>query len=72
MSNSDRYTKIVYWSEEDQCFVGGCPRLVLGGCHGSDPKTVFAELCEIVGEAAELYAYAFRVRSWIKELEASK
>ena len=45
MSNADRYAKIVYWSEEDQCFIGCCPKLVLGGCHGDDPKAVFAELC---------------------------
>jgi len=56
MSDADRYAKIVYWSEEDQCFIGCCPRLVIGGCHGDDPKTVFAELCEIVDEAVELYA----------------
>ena len=30
--------------------------MVLGGCHGSDPKAVFANLCEIVAEALELYA----------------
>jgi len=29
--------------------------LVLGGCHGDDPKAVFAELCEIVSEAVQLY-----------------
>jgi predicted RNase H-like HicB family nuclease len=56
MSEADRYAKIVYWSEEDQCFIGCCPRLVVGGCHGDDPKIVFAELCEIVREAVELYA----------------
>jgi len=56
MSDADRYTKIVYWSEEDQCFIGCCPRLVLGGCHGNDPKAVFAELCDIVSEAVAVYA----------------
>ena len=55
MSDVDRYAKIVYWSEEDQCFIGCCPRLVIGGCHGDDAKTVFAELCEIVSEVVELY-----------------
>jgi predicted RNase H-like HicB family nuclease len=55
MIEADRYTKIVYWSDEDQCYVGCCPRLVLGGCHGEDPKTVFSELCEIVDEAIQLH-----------------
>ena len=56
MNNTDHYAKFVYWSDEDQCFIGCCPRLVIGGCHGDDPKAVFAELCEIVGEAVEVYA----------------
>lgn len=25
MKKSDRYLKIVEWSEEDQCYVGTCP-----------------------------------------------
>ena len=56
MTNTDHYAKIVYWSDEDQCFIGCCPRLLIGGCHGDDPKAVFAELCEIVGETVEIYA----------------
>ena len=54
-SGADRYAKVVYWSEEDQCFIGCCSRLIIGGCHGDDPKAVFAELCDIVGEAVALY-----------------
>jgi predicted RNase H-like HicB family nuclease len=45
----------VEWSEEDQCFVGICPGLFYGGCHGGDEKRVFAELCDIVEETIELY-----------------
>ena len=56
MNDADRNAKIVYWAEEDQCFIGCCPRFVLGGCHRTDPQTVFAELCEIDIEAVELYA----------------
>jgi len=55
MKESALYAKIVEWSEEDQCFVGSAPGLVYGGCHGSDEKEVFAELCRIVEEAIELY-----------------
>jgi predicted RNase H-like HicB family nuclease len=54
MNESIRYVKIVEWSEEDQCFVGSCPGLLYGGCHGNDEKQVFAELCEIVEETIEL------------------
>lgn len=55
MKDSARYVKIVEWSEEDQCYVGSAPGLILGGCHGGDEKAVFAELCQIVDEAIDLY-----------------
>jgi predicted RNase H-like HicB family nuclease len=55
MKGSAHYVKIVEWSDEDQCFVGSCPGLFYGGCHGDDEKLVFAELCEIVDEMIELY-----------------
>jgi predicted RNase H-like HicB family nuclease len=55
MKESARYVKIVEWSDEDKCFVGSCPGLFYGGCHGEDEKAVFAELCEIVDETIALY-----------------
>ena len=55
MRQSARYVKIVEWSDEDQCFVGSCPGLFYGGCHGGDEKEVFSQLCEIVEETIELY-----------------
>lgn len=55
MRESARYAKIVEWSEEDQCYVGSSPGLILGGSHGADEKAVFDELCLIVEEAIALY-----------------
>jgi predicted RNase H-like HicB family nuclease len=55
MRESARYVKIVEWSEQDKCFVGSCPGLLYGGCHGADEKAVFSELCEIVEETIELF-----------------
>ena len=55
MKQSDRYVKIVEWSEEDQAYVGSAPGLILGGCHGPDERLVFDELCQIVDEAITLY-----------------
>src|SRR5206468_2563957 len=52
---SDRYVKVVAWSEEDQCYVGRCPGLMLGGVHGSDELAVYAELCEAVDECIQLH-----------------
>ena len=55
MKDSARYVKIVEWSEEDGCYVGSCPGLLFGGCHGDDERAVFAELCVIVEETIDLY-----------------
>lgn len=55
MKESAKYAKIVEWSEKDQCFVGSCPGLVYGGCHGDDEKRIFEELCSIVEEVIEIY-----------------
>ena len=55
MKDSARYLKIVEWSQEDGCYVGRCPGLFYGGCHGEDEKAVFAELCEMVEEVIALH-----------------
>ena len=57
MAKRDRYVKVVEWSDEDNCFIGSCPELFYGGCHGDDATKVFIELCQIVEE-------------WIETLEA--
>jgi len=56
MKKSDRYIKTVRWSEQDGCYVGTCPSLMLGGVHGDDEMKVYGELCETVEE-------------WIKNVE---
>jgi len=48
---SDNYLKVVEWSEEDQCYVGTAPGLILGGVHGKNEEKVFKELCVVVEEA---------------------
>lgn len=55
MTPESRYLKIVEWSDEDGCFIGSCPELFYGGCHGDDEREVFDHLCEIVKETVELY-----------------
>jgi predicted RNase H-like HicB family nuclease len=54
VKESDRYVKIVEWSEEDKAFVGQCPGIIGPCCHGSDEVEVFRELCQIVDEWIEL------------------
>ena len=52
-----RYLKIVEWSDADKCFVGRCPGLFFGGCHGADETKVYREICKLVDEhVAELLA----------------
>ena len=55
MKDSARYTKVVEWSEEDQCYVGSSRGLIYGGCHGADREAVSEELCQLVDEAIALY-----------------
>lgn len=55
MNEESRYVKIIEWSEEDKCFIGSCPELFYGGCHGSDERAVFDELCQIIRETVKLY-----------------
>ena len=45
-----RYLKIVEWTDEDQCFVGRCPGLFFGGCHGQDETAVYRKVCKIAEE----------------------
>ncbi|HRY51975.1 MAG TPA: toxin-antitoxin system HicB family antitoxin [Candidatus Paceibacterota bacterium] len=49
-----RYAKFVEWSDEDRCFIGRCPELMLGGIHGQDEAKVYAELCRAVEEMVGL------------------
>lgn len=55
MKKSDQYIKIVEWSEEDECYVGTCPGLMLGGVHGDDEAKVYKELCQAVEEWIDIY-----------------
>jgi len=49
-----QYAKFVEWSEEDECFIGRCPEIMLGGIHGRDEASVYAELCRAVEEMLRL------------------
>ena len=49
-----RYVKFVEWSDEDDCFIGRCPELMLGGVHGTDEAKVYAELCAAAEEMVAL------------------
>jgi predicted HicB family RNase H-like nuclease len=67
-----RYAKFVEWSEEDRCFVGRCPELMLGGVHGNDEVEVYAELCAAVEEMVELiHADGHRMPHAFREKEFS-
>ncbi len=53
-AQASRYAKFVEWSDEDHCFIGRCPELMLGGVHGQDEARVYAELCAAAEEMVEL------------------
>jgi predicted RNase H-like HicB family nuclease len=50
---ANRYRLIVYWSNEDQKFIGLCPELFYGGTHGRDAEKVFQDLRELVEDEIE-------------------
>jgi len=50
MKPSDRYVKIVEWSDEDHCYIGSCPTLFEGGVHGDDEAAVYKKLVGVVEE----------------------
>jgi len=54
MKKSDRYLKIVEWSDEDGCYIGRAPGLMLGGVHGEDDSRVYKQLCQVVEEWVEI------------------
>ena len=50
MKDSDKYLKVVRWSEEDQVYIGRCPQIIHGGIHGDDEVEVNTDLCALVEE----------------------
>ena len=55
MKQANRYLKVVEWSEEDQCYVGTAPGLMLGGVHGESEEKVYRELCQAVEEWIDIH-----------------
>ncbi len=55
MKVSDRYIKLVEWSEEDQCYLGSSPGFIGPCCHGKDEAKVYQRLCGIVEEWVEIH-----------------
>ena len=55
MKKSDRYLKLVEWSEEHGCYVGTCPGLLSGGgIYGDDEAAVYSDLCRYAQEWIEI------------------
>jgi predicted HicB family RNase H-like nuclease len=55
MKVSDRYLKVVEWSEEDQCYIGTSPGLMFGGVHGDSEEKVYRELREVINEWVSIH-----------------
>lgn len=45
-----RYARLVYWSDEDQAYIGSLPEICGPCCHGDTIAAVSAELDEIAQE----------------------
>lgn len=46
-----RYAKIIYWSDEDNCYIGALPEICGNCCHADTAE----ELCTQLQEIAEEY-----------------
>ena len=56
----NQYSRIIEWSEADKCYVGRCPELFLGGCHGDTEAAVTEQLGEIIADVIADYKKARR------------
>lgn len=54
MTDARAFARVVQWSDEDGCYVGTSPGLLLGGVHGTDERQVFDDLCRVIEEIADL------------------
>ncbi|MBI5142803.1 MAG: toxin-antitoxin system HicB family antitoxin [Nitrospirae bacterium] len=55
MKASDKYIKIVEWSNEDNCYVGSIPGFLGSCCHGDDEQEVYRQLGVILEEWIEIH-----------------
>ncbi len=55
MKKRDQYLRVVEWSDEDQCYIGRIPGLVLGGVHGKNEAKVYEKLSALVDEWIEIH-----------------
>jgi predicted RNase H-like HicB family nuclease len=51
----NEYHFVVNWSQEDQCYIGRCPDLFVGGVHGDNPEDVFREIRELADWVIETH-----------------
>jgi predicted RNase H-like HicB family nuclease len=51
----EKYRREIRWSDEDGCYIGRCPELFLGGCHGDRREDVEDQLKTIIAEVIHDY-----------------
>lgn len=49
----EQYRREISWNEEDGCYIGRCPELFLGGCHGAIREE--EQLKEIIADVIRDY-----------------
>lgn len=56
MKTAALYTRIIRWSDEDECYIGSLPEICGNCCHGDTPEEVCSQLDEIAQEWVDLAA----------------
>ena len=54
MTGDSKFSEVVEFSDEDQCYIGYCPGIIGPCCHGDDVNEVRRELRQIVDEWLEI------------------
>lgn len=62
------HTKVIEWSENDQCFIGHCPGIIGPCCHGDSREQVERELHQIVKEWLEIDGENIRIESQVSQV----
>lgn len=72
---ADLYKKVVYWSDEDNCFIGMCFELIYGGVHGDDVLGIFKDWTKLLKKLSKFiekteHLCLFRKKLFLKQLES--
>ena len=55
-TKAKQYARLIYWSEEDSCYIGSLPEICGNCCHADTPEELHAQLDTIAQDWVDLEA----------------